>query len=193
MSSLASLRPRLAPRNVLPLLTILVLIGSALSLALALTRPDPRPPADLPGADAGAGTYVAADLDGPGGPAVTAAVELLPVALGYDFRNLAGGLDDATDTMTPPFAEAFTTSFNSSARPLAKRQRAIAQARVRGAGLVRVIDSQTVLALAYVDQVLVQSRTLARSDAPQVLTRNRVLVRLARVDGDWLIANISPI
>ncbi|WP_300401828.1 hypothetical protein [Nocardioides sp.] len=190
---MASLRPRLAPRNVVPVLTILVLIGSALSLALALTRPDPRPPADLPGADGGVGTYQAADLEGPGGPAVAAAVELLPVALSYDFRDLPGGLDDATAVMTPTFAEAFTASFNSSARPLARRQRAIAQAQVRGAGLVRVIDSQTVLALAYVDQVLVQSRTLARSDPPQVLTRNRVLVRLARVDGEWLVANISPI
>ncbi|MAS55162.1 hypothetical protein [Nocardioides sp.] len=190
---MASLRPRLAPRRVVPLLTILVLIGSALSLALALTRPDPRPPADLPGVAAGAGGYRSADLEGAGGPAVQAMVELLPIALSYDFRDLPGGLDEATDVMTPTFAKAFTASFNSSARPLARRQRAVAQAQVRGAGLVRVIDSQTVLALSFVDQVLVQSRTQGRSEPPRVLTRNRVLVRLARVDGDWLIANISPI
>ncbi len=69
----------------------------------------------------------------------------------------------------------------------------MAEARVRGAGLVRVVDDTTVVALAYVDQVLLSSAELEVGDRPQVLARNRVLVRLVLRDDTWLIANISPV
>ncbi|CAN5194066.1 hypothetical protein BH09ACT12_BH09ACT12_25420 [soil metagenome] len=186
-----SLLDRVSPRRVVPLLTVLVLIGSALSLGLALTRPDPEPPADLPGA--GSGTYEAAPLVGTAGPAIEAMVAALPIVLGYDYRDLDGGLAAATALMTESFASAFTRSFNSSARPMARKEKSVAEARVRGAGVVRTVRKRTVVALAYVDRVLVQSTTLKPGDAPEVLTRNRVLVRLVRVDDDWKIANISPV
>lgn len=185
--------PRLvpSPRRALPVLTVLVLLGSALSLVLALTRPDPQPPADLPGAVPG--PYVAARLAGPGGSAVEAMTRVLPIVLGYDFRELDEGLSAATGVMTKAFARRYRRSFNGSARPLAKRQRSVVEAEVRGAGQVRLIDEETVLGLAYVDQVLVRSAEEESSDLPRTLERYRVLVRLVKVGDDWLVANISPV
>ncbi len=181
---------RWPPHRVVPVLIVLVLLGSALSLVLALTRPDPRPPDDLPGA--GQGPYAMTRLVGEGGSAVQAMVQALPVALGYDYRDLDDGVADATALMTDTFAEEFTRSFDTSARPLARRQRVVAEARVRGAGVVRVVDADTVVALAYVDQVLSRRpRTVAKPS--EVITRSRVLVRLVRTGEVWKIDNISPV
>ncbi len=179
-----------APRRVVPVLIVLVLLGSALSLVLALTRPDPQPPADLPGA--GSQPYTATRLAGGAGPAVEAMVRALPVALSYDYRDLDADLADATALMTDGFAKAFTRSFNTSARPLAKRQRTVAEARVRGAGVVRVLDDDAVVALAYVDQVLT-SRTEPKAEATESISRSRVLVRLVLEGETWLVSNISPV
>ena len=182
----------LAHRRVLPVLTVLVLIGSALSLVLALTRPDPQPPEDLPGS-AVAGTYVAPELAGPGGPGILAIAESIPVVLGYDFRRLDEGLEEATALMTKPFARRFRSAFNSAARPLASRQQRVVDAEVRGIGQVRVIDATTVLALAYVNQLLVSSRTQPSSEEPTVLSRYRVLIRATVVGDAWRVANIGPV
>ena len=184
-------RLRLSPRRVVPVLTVLVLVASGLSLALALTRPDPRPPPDLPGA--GPRAYEPADLAGPAGPAVEAMVDALPEALGYDFRRLDDDLSEATALMTRGFAVRFRRSFDTTARPRAREDRAVVEAPVRGAGLVRLLDDETALALAYVDQVLVRGRSLEPGDEPRVLSRYRVLVRLVRVRETWKVADISQV
>lgn len=183
--------PRPAARRVVPLLTVLVLLASALIVVLALTGPDPQPPANLPGA--APGDYEPADLAGDGGPAIERMAEVLPVTLGYDYRALDEGLAEATALMTNRFARRFTRSFNSSTRPLAKRQETVASARVLGAGLVRLTDPDTVVGLAYVDQVLVKRATRKPGGPPEGITRSRVLVRLVQVDDTWLVANISPV
>jgi hypothetical protein len=179
------------PGRVVPVLTVLVLLASALSVVLALTRPDPQPPADLPGA--GPGAYRVASLAGPGGPAVEAVAAALPVVLGYEVGRLDEDLAAARALMTRSFARRFTASFDESARTFARRQQATVEASVRGAGLVRVVDDTTVLTLAYVDQVLVGGRSIEAGDSPRVLARYRVLVRLV-TDGDgWRIDDMSPV
>lgn len=182
----------LAHRRVLPVLTVLVLIGSALSLVLALTRPNPQPPEDLPGAAVDA-PYAVPELAGPGGPGVKAIAEALPVVLGYDFRRLDEDLQEATALMTKPFARRFREAYDATARPLATRQQRVVEAEVRGIGQVRVIDPTTVLALAYVNQLLVRSRTQASTDEPTVLSRYRVLVRATVVGSSWRVTDISPV
>ncbi|WP_323792116.1 hypothetical protein [Nocardioides sp.] len=179
-------------RRVLPVLTVLVLLGSALSLVLALTRPNPQPPQDLPGAATGS-AYVPPELEGPGGPGVLAIAEAIPTVLGYDHRRLDEGLREATALMTKPFARRFRGAFNSSARPLALRQLRVVDAEVRGIGQVRVIDATTVLALAYVNQLLVSSRTQPSPEEPTVLSRYRILVRATVVGTEWRVTNISPV
>lgn len=183
-------QPRLASRRVLPLLIVLVLLASGLSVVLALTRPNPQPPADLPGS--GIGAYEVALLAGEGGPGIEAMVRVLPVVLGYDYRDLNAGLAKSKALMTPQFAREFAAAFKSSARPLAIREQAVVEARVRGAGLVRVVGA-TVVGLAYVDQVLVEGDSLDAGDESRVLSRNRVLVRLLEVSDSWVISNISPV
>lgn len=184
-------RAVLDPRRNVAVLTVLVLIASALSVVLALTRPDPQPPADLPGSSPAA--YQVASLAGPGGPAVEAVAAALPVVLGYQVGRLDEDLAAARALLTRPFARRFTASFEESARTFARREQATVEASVRGVGLVRVLDDTTALALAYVDQVLVRGRSIAPDGPPRVLARYRVLVRLVSSGGTWRIDDMSPI
>lgn len=179
-----------ARRRVIAVLTVLVLLGSAVSLLLALTRPDQAPIAERPGQ---AAIYRPADLDGPGGPALAAAVAALPLALSYDFRGLDASLAAATTTMTAAFAAQFTKTFDERARPLAKQRKAVTEAVVRGAGVVRTQGPSRAVCLLFVDQRLLQSVRLDPGDPPMTLTTNRVLVVVVLRSGTWKIDGIRPI
>ncbi len=163
-------------RRLVLVLFALVLVVSGANVALALSKPDPD----------SAGT-----LSGPGGDAVAAAVSAVPLALGYDHRDLAAGLRAATAVMTPAYAEEYRATFRRTAAPRARRERQVADAVVRDAGLVRVADDRAVC-LLYVDQRLLATdgQTL---DEPRVTARTRLRVTLQRVDGDWLLAGLTPL
>lgn len=187
-------RPGLSPTSgarVVPVLIVLVFLGSALSLGLALSRPDPGPPTDLPGSTSG--PYVPVPLAGPGASAIASMGEVLPSVLGYDYRSLDRGLTEATAVMTRSFADDYRALFDSSARRLITRQRSVIEAQVKGIGQVRVLDDDTVLGLAYVDQVLVRGKSLSSDAEPRVQGRFRVLVELVAANGGWKIANMSPV
>ena len=176
-------------RRVVEVLTALVIIGSALCLYLALTRPDRVPLAELPGEGA---AYRVADLAGPGGPALAAAVDALPAALSYNFRDLDASLAAATRRMTASYADEFTATFDERARPVATARKAITEAVVRGAGLVRASDARA-LALVFIDQLLVRSTRQDADDPPSTLSRNRVLVTLVLRSGTWRIDDLRPL
>ena len=175
-------------------LLVLVLVGSALSVALALTRSDaqgaPGPPALV---RAGGPTYEPAELLGPGGDALEAAVATASRAFAYDHRRLRAGLDAATATMTRSYATEFTRAFDRRVRPFAQRRRAVAEAVVRGAGVVRTRDDTTALCLVYVDQLLVEARGRRPRAEPEVLGANRVLVELVLRDGRWRVDGMSTV
>lgn len=182
----------LGDRRVLVLL-VLVLLGSGLSVALALTRPDvdsaPAPPGVTGATPPG---FRPADLLGPGGDALAAAVPALSAALSYDHADLDGSRQRATSTMTTTYARTYARTFDSRVRPLATSRRSTVEGLVRGAGVVRAIDDETVVCLLYVDQVQTGGRGV-RAGATRVLSRNRARVLLRRVDGTWRIDSISPL
>lgn len=139
------------------------------------------------------GAFTAGEfVDVPGDQAVVqVAADGLDAALSYDYRDLDAGLDRAVATMTDDFAAEFRDTFTTSAGRLARRTRAVADAVVRGAGLVRHDDGAASV-LVYVDQILVSSETTKDADAPLLVNQSRVLVDLRRVDDAWLIDGIQP-
>ncbi|WP_148614199.1 hypothetical protein [Nocardioides rubriscoriae] len=174
-------------------LLVLVLLGSALAVVLALTRPAADGATAPPVETAQAPYFVPADLLGPGGEALAAAVSALPAALGYDHRDLDATLTRATQAMTTGYARVFTRTFDRRVRPLAQRQRSVVEARVRGAGVVRTDGDTAVVCLVYVDQVQVRPREGRKDAQPRVLSRNRVRVEMVLRSGAWKINGIDPL
>jgi Mce-associated membrane protein len=166
-------------------LLVLVVLVSGLSVVLALTRPD----LEAAGAEpmVTGGRYEPAELGGPGGEAVAAAVEAVPLTLTVDHRDLRGSLAAATERMTPAFARAYTDDFDRTSRPFARERRAVTDAVVLGAGVVRARGDDDVVCLVYVDQRQVSGEGVQPGDQPRVLLRGRVLVRMVRRDGQWLV------
>lgn len=176
-------------QRLVSIFTALVLLGSGLSLYLALTRSDQVAQSERPGEST---PYRAAALDGPAGPALDAAVQALPVVLSYDFRDLDASLAAATRTMTAAFAKDFAVTFDARARSIATSREAVADAVVQGAGVVRTQGDSRAVCLVYVDQRLLRSARLGADGDPRTLSRNRVLVDVVLRSGVWKIDGIHP-
>jgi hypothetical protein len=151
---------------------------------------DPAEPVTVPGVGSD-GLYLVGSIHGEDTGPVAAAASAVPFALSYDHRLLERNLAAATSRMTVEFAEEYRTTFDASVRPLARKEKAVTEARVRAAGLVRR-DGEEALCLVFVDQVLVASAELTRSRQPVKVGQNRVLVRLVRVGDTWKVDDIRP-
>jgi hypothetical protein len=183
----------LRDRAVLVLL-VLVLAGSALCVTLAVTRPDVSragQPPDAVGTDGPA--YVPADLVGPGGDALAAAVETMRLTLTYDHRDLGAALRAATERMTPAYAKEFRRVFDRRVRAFAQRRRAVSEGVVRGGGVVSTTGDTVAECLVYLDQLLVEGRGVGADEEPEVIARSRVRVELVLRDGAWLVSGIAGV
>jgi len=179
-----------ARRILVGVLAVLVLATGGLTAWLE-TRPEPD--SRRPEISKDDGTYRAGSLPGDEGEAaVKAASRTMELALALDYRKLDEGLSDATKPMTDSFAKRFSSDFNKLARPRALKKKAVTSALVRGAGLVRLEGDDEAICLVYVNQVLLETRTLGKKDKPIDVSQNRVLVGLKKVDGDWLVDSIQP-
>ncbi|MCW2814951.1 MAG: hypothetical protein JWN84_2406 [Nocardioides sp.] len=175
-------------------LLALVLAGSVLSVVLALTRPEAAGVGVPPSATgATAPGFRPADLVGPGGDALAAAVDAVPATFSYDHRDLAGSLASATDQMTRSYAAVFRRTFDARVRPFAKRRAAVAEGLVRGAGVVRTDGDDAAVCLLYVDQLLVEARGRRKAAPPEVLARSRIRVELVLRDGVWRINGLRSV
>ncbi len=176
-------------RRVVGLLFVLVLLGSAANVALAVTKPDR-------GADAASRPAVTADgyrpanLAGPGGPALEVAVRTAGLVLTYDHDHLDADLRRATAAMTPGLAATFRRSFRRTVVPAARRQRIEAVGVVRAAGLVRSRGADHATCLVYLDQ---RVRARAGASSTPSLPARVVRVDVVRRDGDWLVAGLDPL
>ena len=180
---------RAVPRSVLLALVVLALLAAGTFVAIRQTTPESVPRSPRSG-DTSAGYRpgtVSEDLDG----ATETATQVLPLALGYDYRSLGKGLTRATALMTDAFAQEFRRTFEGSAAKLARTKKAVTRATVRAAGIVRAGDEEATC-LVYVDQVLVSSSTLKDSAAPVRVSQNRVLVGLVRAGDTWKVDSIRP-
>jgi hypothetical protein len=174
-------------RLLVPVLVVLVVAAAALTWWVA-TRPAAEAVEPAVQQD---GSYTVGTIPGDGHEAVEAAVAALPIVLSYDFRTLDEGLDSAAGQMTDSFAGEFCDTFDKTVRAMATSKKAVTNASVRGAGVVRA-DNDKAVVLAYVDQVLVSGKQAKGANAPVKVSQSRVLVELRRDDGDWRIDAINP-
>ena len=175
-------------RSRLALTVVLTLLCIAAGVLTWSLRPQPAPTAVRPDISA-SGAYRVGSV--PDGDAVRAAVAALPLALSYDYRTPERTLAAATSKMTPDFADEFRATFDATVRPLALKDHAVTQTKVRAAGVVDRSGNR-VTCLVYVDQVLASSRDLAGGKKPVKVGQNRVLVRLLRVGHSWKVDDITP-
>lgn len=168
-------------------LTLMVVGASVLVWRLA----DRDPPETVQPALADDGTYTVGTVAGRPRDAVQAAVEAVPLALSYDYRELGRTTTAAASRMTVEFADEFRTTFDATVRPLATAKHAVSQARVRAAGIVSQTDER-VVCLVYVDQVLVASKGLGPND-PVKVGQTRVRIDLVRVGGSWKVDDLQPL
>ncbi len=165
-----------------------LVLAAAGVLVWLVTRPTPHVVRPAVSAEGG---YRVGTLPGHDDAPVAAAVEALPLALGYDYRTLETGLSKATGRMTPGFAREFRHIFEGSAGRLAEQEQATTQALVRGAGLVR-LDGSSATCIVFVDQLLVSSKSQTDAQAAAQISQNRVVVKLRHLDGKWLVDGIDP-
>lgn len=175
-------------RKILVAVLALLVVGAAV---LTWRLADREPVAAVQPAVAEDGTYTVGTVAGEPRSAVQAAVDVVPIALSYDHRDLERTVTAASSRMTVEFAEEFRTTFEATVRPLATTKQAVSQARVRAAGIVSHTDDH-VVCLVYVDQVLVESKDLGPDD-PVKVGQTRVTVHLVRVGDSWKVDDLQPL
>jgi len=102
--------------------------------------------------------------------------------LSFKDTTLDADLQASTRFMTPKFADTFTGTFDSLARPNALKTKATVTAKVLATAVINASESRAEI-LVYVDQTTVST---ANSGNPSVAL-NRTSFDLVKVDGSWLV------
>ncbi len=167
----------------------LLIVAAAATLVWMLRRDDPTYAASS--YDKDEGSYTVGSVPDDGKEPVTAAVEGIQHALGYDYRTLKKGLASATALMTDDFATEFIDTFEQVVTVDARESKAVTVALVKGAGVVRR-DGTDAECLVFVDQVVISSGAEDSPQDVQQVVQARVNVTLKQVDGEWLVDDIEP-
>jgi hypothetical protein len=170
---------------------LLGLVIAGLATFAALDRPAHQ--ADVKPAVAADGTYTAGTTANVSSTqALAAATRALPQILAYDYRHLADNESSAAKLATTSFAATYKKSFDTAVKAEALRQQAITRALVRAAGVITTGGGgSSVRCLFYVDQLVVNSSS-GHTAAATRINQSRVAVTMRRVDGVWLVDNVSP-
>ncbi len=114
------------------------------------------------------------------------AISQIPQVFGYDFQTVERSLTEAAQLLTPEFRREFEERSTRDIIPQARERQVISQAHAVGAGL---LDAQRESA-----SVLVfMNRTVTDKAKQPVYDGSRLRVEYQKVDGKWLISNITPI
>jgi len=129
----------------------------------------------------------AEDTDTSRSQAVTAARDLLPKVLSYDYNSLDASLTGATDALTGDFKSDFEQLVDSTVRPSAIERKIVTTTVVQDASVVNA-DQGRATVLAFINQ----STTAADQQTPKI-DGARLRIGLEKVDGQWLISSIDPV
>ncbi|MCM6772922.1 h domain protein [Nocardia sp. CDC159] len=105
----------------------------------------------------------------------------------YDFHSVDTELPKIANNLAPGFRDDYLKLINQAIVPGAKEKQLTVQATAQAAGIVSAQRSHAVV-LVYLNQVTTSK------DSPQgTVTPSRVRVSLDRRDGQWLVAQVTPI
>jgi hypothetical protein len=163
-----------------------LIVAAAILLVWLVTQPVQAAVEPKVGND---GTYVVGTVPR-GQDAVEVAVEVLPAALSFDYRRLNDERKVVDERMTESFGREFRATFDKTAGRMAKKERAVSRAVVRGAGLVEA-NGDRATCLVFLDQLSIAAQA-AKDKAPVAVSKSRVLVKLVHEDGAWKVDGIDP-
>jgi Mce-associated membrane protein len=106
--------------------------------------------------------------------------------LSYGYQSLDADERTAKRYMTPQYGKRYADTFDRLVRPNAAKVRAKVEAEVKASGVSHA-DADRVNVLLYVDQT---TTSTADSGEPQVAL-NRVQLSMVRVDGTWLVDDVT--
>jgi Mce-associated membrane protein len=116
------------------------------------------------------------------------AADDIPKVFAYDYQTVERSLAEAYPLLTPEYRQEFQRSANAQIIPEAKKREVVVQANVVGVGVITAKrDSASVM--------VYMNRTVSDKASRQqpVYDGSRLRVDFKRVDGEWLIAYITPI
>ena len=106
--------------------------------------------------------------------------------LSYGYQSLDADEKSAERYMTPAYSKKYADTFDRLVRPNAAKVKAKVEAEVKASGVSHA-DADRVNVLVYVNQT---TTSTANSGQPQVAL-NRVQLSMVKVDGTWLVDDIT--
>ncbi|WP_255450371.1 h domain protein [Skermania sp. ID1734] len=119
--------------------------------------------------------------------AVAAASSEAEAMLGYDFNTVDKSLPKAADGLTGDFRGQYMNLVNGTIIPGAKEKQLTVKVSVQGAAVVDARPSDATV-LLFLNQV-----TTSKDSPKAATTGSRVRVQMSKVDGRWLVSNLTPI
>jgi Mce-associated membrane protein len=119
--------------------------------------------------------------------ASSAATQLVPKILSYNYHTLAQDLATAEGVTTGPFTARYHSLFTGQIEAAAAKQGIVTNADVVSTSVVSAAENK-VVALVYIDQTTTQGK----SSTPK-LDSSRALVTLVPVGPRWLISAVAPV
>jgi Mce-associated membrane protein len=114
------------------------------------------------------------------------AAKEIPEVFGYDYQTVERSLADVYPFLTPDYRQEFQKSANAQIIPEAKKREVVVQANVVGVGVITAKrDSASVM--------VYMNRTVTDKSRQPLYDGSRLRVDFKRIDGEWLIAYITPI
>jgi len=114
------------------------------------------------------------------------AKQQIPAVIGYDYQTVERSLTDAYTLLTPTFRKEFQQQANADIIPQARQRQIVSQVSIVGIGVMAAHrDSGSVLVFL--------NRTLTDKSRQPLYDGSRLRVDYQKIDGRWLINNITPI
>lgn len=114
------------------------------------------------------------------------ATQQIPRVFGYDYQTVERSLNEVYPLLTPDYRQEFQDRANKEIIPQARERQLVNQANVVGVG---VLDAQRNSASVMV----YMNRTVTDKSKTSIYDGSRLRVDYQKIDGKWLIEDITPI
>ena len=119
---------------------------------------------------------------------LVAAADLTQRTLSYDYKTLANDMEVARARMTPSFLKEYNGTM-AQVRPNTEKNKIVLEAVVVSSAIIKATEHQATV-LVFVNQTTTAGDG---KDRNQQLSRNSLVVTLARGEGDWDMSKLSAL